>query len=673
MEKSKYILISDTIHGTIKLNELEKMIISTQIFNRLHNVSQNSTVYLTFPTNRTKRFEHSIGTMWLCGKIFQESITNSDDTTLDHFFSNIQSIIDNEINSIDSQGDYKSYSTKYRYKIGDRNLVNNKLKEYKTIEVPSEYNSFIPRNVSEKYISTYTILFQAVRLSGLLHDVGHPPYSHITEYALKDIWHELNQISPCNRTERQIEFINCMKEYFETNQDLHEQIGNRITTKVLDDIIDKIPTDFERDNAYVHQQLFKIIVGEVTSAILLEKNKAFGEIHRIIDGTLDGDRLDYVNRDPVNSGLNVGTIEYDRIISGICISEMNGCFIFTPSSKIIDSIDDFFNRRWKMYKQIIFHHRVMKTDFLLQDCIKKLAMNYLQSTDKDDECVNVLPYNISGLWKAIQYKASHQQFFNKLIQWDDGWLMTIMKVHYFSEYAQNYEQSELCYKLEELLANKKNYFSLIKRMEDFEIIDECVATEFFNEYNTINSMLNNIKSDKHIDVQDEKSVVVPIDPTLKHMKKFVEGLSSKNYKSITRNGFILNYVNKIFSNIFDDDWLTNIIKCTIEEVAKEGNGIRDAFAVIKKVKTGIPGGNAIEGGLGIYRISSSDGKVVDYNEISNVNTILQSDVDFMPVFFVYLLKENENLEYNKIKQEIGKGIALKILEKIKERLNQIAQ
>lgn len=84
--EQKNIQISDTIHGTIKLNELEKEIISTQIFNRLHNIAQNSTVYLTFPTNRTKRFEHSVGTMWLSGKIFQESVTNTSKEVLTSFF-----------------------------------------------------------------------------------------------------------------------------------------------------------------------------------------------------------------------------------------------------------------------------------------------------------------------------------------------------------------------------------------------------------------------------------------------------------------------------------------------------------------------------------------------------------------------------------------------------------
>ena len=97
MNSGKTICISDTVHGSVRLNYLEKQVISTQIFNRLHNISQNSTVYLTFPTNRTKRFEHSIGTMSLCGKIFQESITNSDQEILNDFFGQVETIIDNEI------------------------------------------------------------------------------------------------------------------------------------------------------------------------------------------------------------------------------------------------------------------------------------------------------------------------------------------------------------------------------------------------------------------------------------------------------------------------------------------------------------------------------------------------------------------------------------------------
>ncbi len=42
-------------------------------------------------------------------------------------------------------------------------------------------------------------------------------------------------------------------------------------------------------------------------------------LHSIIDSSLDGDRLDYVTRDSVNSGLNFGIIDYKRIINDMQI------------------------------------------------------------------------------------------------------------------------------------------------------------------------------------------------------------------------------------------------------------------------------------------------------------------------------------------------------------------
>lgn len=66
--------INDSIHGLIRLTAFEKGILASPEFNRLHDVYQNSTVYLTFPSNRTKRFEHSIGCMYLCSEMFYRAI-----------------------------------------------------------------------------------------------------------------------------------------------------------------------------------------------------------------------------------------------------------------------------------------------------------------------------------------------------------------------------------------------------------------------------------------------------------------------------------------------------------------------------------------------------------------------------------------------------------------------
>lgn len=52
-EKYKPIFIADILQNPISLTWLEKKILGTTVFNRLHGVKQNSTAYLTFPRCET--------------------------------------------------------------------------------------------------------------------------------------------------------------------------------------------------------------------------------------------------------------------------------------------------------------------------------------------------------------------------------------------------------------------------------------------------------------------------------------------------------------------------------------------------------------------------------------------------------------------------------------------
>ena len=52
---------------------------------------QSSTVYMTFPSNRTKRYEHSLGTMELAGQMFYSAVTNASTEDKKHFMDSLQS------------------------------------------------------------------------------------------------------------------------------------------------------------------------------------------------------------------------------------------------------------------------------------------------------------------------------------------------------------------------------------------------------------------------------------------------------------------------------------------------------------------------------------------------------------------------------------------------------
>lgn len=85
--------VTDNIHGTIYLSALESELISTPYFYRLHDIYQSSTVYMTFPSNRTKRYEHSLGTMELASSMLFSSISNADQSTRNILFKSCMGIL----------------------------------------------------------------------------------------------------------------------------------------------------------------------------------------------------------------------------------------------------------------------------------------------------------------------------------------------------------------------------------------------------------------------------------------------------------------------------------------------------------------------------------------------------------------------------------------------------
>lgn len=112
--------VLDPIHGTIMLTDIEKKVIGHPLFQRLHNIKQNTFLYKVFPSAMHSRFEHSLGVMYVAYKMMRSLIINS----------------------------YR-YQSKY-----NDNLI------FKGIDDIADSN------------------IQELRLAALLHDIGHGPMSH---------------------------------------------------------------------------------------------------------------------------------------------------------------------------------------------------------------------------------------------------------------------------------------------------------------------------------------------------------------------------------------------------------------------------------------------------------------------------------------------------------------
>lgn len=519
--------ITDGIHKTIYLSELEYYMMSTAFFYRLHDVYQSSTVYLAFPCNRTKRYEHSCGTMDVAGKMFFSAITNANENVLDDFFSEAEKRFFDIVEQVLRKPSTPSYcesgisslSKCFKY------VVSNEIKEetaqivkdaydHYTIVADPALDHYMPPFSEEtnKRKFLYQCLLEAIRIVSLFHDVGHPPYSHIIEKVLIDLYNEVKE-DRINNTkifnpEKANELMSDLSPYIEKGDDginsflsspkantadLHEQIGLKMLNKAFDDVYKDLLENIHKVNGKNRTKkstlaIYYTTVAEFCISILREQDNFFVSLHRIIDGCIDADRMDYVVRDSRNSGVNWGVFPYKRLLEsckltrepygGNKIINQDLFFVSFPE-KMSEDIDDLLISRYKIFSRINYHHRSYKTAMILQRLVYALSKDFLTKNKSE----KTLCDDISDLWCCLYSTLSSNDLY--IIQWNDSTLIshlyrTLVQVKKNSndDYGINEEHyEEILTMLEEFLLNKKHFYSVFKRESDLIPIYENVFSK----------------------------------------------------------------------------------------------------------------------------------------------------------------------------------------------------
>jgi|GEM_PF-463117 len=492
--------IADNIHGLIKCSNLEKELISTPLFNRLHSVLQNSTAYKTFPSNKTTRFVHSLGAMHICGKMFYYSFLNGNSTLkkgeqniqelfLRDSFKEISSYYKNNKKNIRKLNDKLLHKQAQNGEISELILDNFKIDEY--------YKSIIPHSLkSKKDIFTYIVVYQSLRCAALLHDIGHPPYSHLIEHSLSKLSIEMDDLDD---TKRLGEFKKIMSEYQEKplkKLNLHERIGALWSSRLIENIVNsrsqKSSSSVSEASTTFFYTVVQHFVEKIFNAPASSSLKAedvyqpyYSELKDYISGHLDCDRLDYVTRDLINSGFDSGVFEYDRLLSSMKMQKQknrgNSKFMyeyyFTFDIRCLNAVEDFFKRRWTLYKDLIYHHRVRKIDAILEKIIYDLSIEHLKSNESIEsfDGNQALPLSIAGLWQAVEAFDSNEKLFISTNQWKDSWLDTTLEDYLFNKDKINKTVTQNL--LAEFVQNKKMYFSLVKRNSDFELLNKSIVEQ----------------------------------------------------------------------------------------------------------------------------------------------------------------------------------------------------
>ena len=192
-------------------------------------------------------------------------------------------------------GDFQVYPTaehsRFSHSLGVYEIVRRVVTEIKSLSVElSEYDKI------------------CVMLAGLLHDVGHGPFSHAFEHVTKH-----------------------------SHEDYTAKIilGETELNQVLTEVSPRLPEDI---------------------VSIIEHNHPNDILNQIISGQLDADRMDYLLRDSYFSATSYGQFDLERILRTMRvrkIDENKKALVVKYTG--IHSVEDYIMARYQMYWQVYYH------------------------------------------------------------------------------------------------------------------------------------------------------------------------------------------------------------------------------------------------------------------------------------------------------------------------------
>lgn len=284
---SKIYEIRDPVYGFIELNDWERGIVNHPVFQRLRRIRQLGLTDMVYPGAMHTRFEHSLGVMHLATRMFDEIVKRRKD-----FLKSELSFTDGGLEK-------------------DRVLV---------------------------------------RISCLLHDVGHAPFSHAAE-----------GLMPKDASGKSYK---------------HENYSASAVVYLMKDIIET--HSFNQNYGIKAQDIADFLNGSSTlGRTLLWRD--------ILSSQLDADRADYLLRDSHHIGVAYGKYDLNRLLVTMTVAidqETNSPTIAIEEGGI-HSAEALIVARYMMFTQVYFQHTRRAYDHHLALAIKSLLSDAQKDSGLD--------------------------------------------------------------------------------------------------------------------------------------------------------------------------------------------------------------------------------------------------------------------------------------------------
>ena len=160
---------------------------------------------------------------------------------------------------------------------------------------------------------------EILRLAGLLHDIGHGPFSHLFEEIIQQ-----KKIS-------------------------HEDFGkNLILKSEIGDTLSK--------NGYDKRSITKIAFGD----------SKYQYLNEIVSGTLSADMMDYLLRDGYFTGAEHAKIDHKRLTQSLDVHKKK----LALEKSALYSFESMMHSRYQMFKAVYFHKTVRAAEVMLIEALR---------------------------------------------------------------------------------------------------------------------------------------------------------------------------------------------------------------------------------------------------------------------------------------------------------------